>query len=249
LYLEAFDEDRDQVIERALSEGVNHFFMPSINSKYFNLMFQLEKQYSNKIHLMTGLHPCYVKDDFNEELAKVLDQLKLRKFCAIGEIGIDLYWDKSFLKQQQEAFQKQIEMAINYQLPVVIHCREAFDEIFEILDQYKSQNLYGIFHCFSGSIQQARKAIRQNFKLGIGGIITFKNGKIDQFIHKLPLESIVLETDSPYLSPSPFRGKRNESSYLTLVLEKLSECFKISNEKVASITTKNALEVFKNVEF
>ncbi len=249
MYLEAFDEDRDQVIERALSEGVNHFFMPSINSKYFNLMFQLEKQYSNKIHLMTGLHPCYVKDDFNEELAKVLDQLKLRKFCAIGEIGIDLYWDKSFLKQQQEAFQKQIEMAINYQLPVVIHCREAFDEIFEILDQYKSQNLYGIFHCFSGSIQQARKAIRQNFKLGIGGIITFKNGKIDQFIHKLPLESIVLETDSPYLSPSPFRGKRNESSYLTLVLEKLSECFKISNEKVASITTKNALEVFKNVEF
>ena len=249
LYLEAFDEDRDQVIERALSEGVNHFFMPSINSKYFNLMFQLEKQYSNKIHLMTGLHPCYVKDDFNEELAKVLDQLKLRKFCAIGEIGIDLYWDKSFLKQQQEAFQKQIEMAINYQLPVVIHCREAFDEIFEILDQYKSQNLYGIFHCFSGSIQQARKAIRQNFKLGIGGIITFKNGKIDQFIHKLPLESIVLETDSPYLSPSPFRGKRNESSYLTFVLNKLSECFKISNEKVASITTKNAMEVFKNVEF
>ena len=249
MYLEAFDEDRDQVIERALSEGVNHFFMPSINSKYFNLMFQLEKQYSNKIHLMTGLHPCYVKDDFNEELAKVLDQLKLRKFCAIGEIGIDLYWDKSFLKQQQEAFQKQIEMAINYQLPVVIHCREAFDEIFEILDQYKSQNLYGIFHCFSGSIQQARKAIRQNFKLGIGGIITFKNGKIDQFIHKLPLESIVLETDSPYLSPSPFRGKRNESSYLTFVLNKLSECFKISNEKVASITTKNAMEVFKNVEF
>ena len=190
LYLESFDEDRNQVIERALSEGVNHFFMPSINSKYFNRMFQLEKQYFNKIHLMTGLHPCYVKDDFNEELVKVLDQLKLRKFCAIGEIGIDLYWDKSFLKQQQEAFQKQIEMAIDYQLPIVIHCREAFDEIFEILDQYKSQN--GIFHCFSGSIKQAKKAIRQNFKLGIGGVITFKNGKIDQFIHKLPLESIVL---------------------------------------------------------
>ena len=223
--------------------------MPSINSKYFNRMLQLEKQYSNKIHLMTGLHPCYVKDDFNEELAKVLDQLKLRKFCAIGEIGIDLYWDKSFLKQQQEAFQKQIEMAINYQLPIVIHCREAFDEIFEILDQYKSQNLHGIFHCFSGSIKQAKKAIRQNFKLGIGGVITFKNGKIDQFIHKLPLESIVLETDSPYLSPSPFRGKRNESSYLIFILKKLSECFKMSNEKVASITTKNAMEVFKNVEF
>ena len=249
LYLESFDEDRNQVIERALSEGVNHFFMPSINSKFFNRMFQLEKQYFNKIHLMTGLHPCYVKDDFNEELAKVLDQLKLRKFCAIGEIGIDLYWDKSFLKQQQEAFQKQIEMAINYQLPIVIHCREAFDEIFEILDQYKSQNLHGIFHCFSGSIKQARKAIRQNFKLGIGGVITFKNGKIDQFIHKLPLESIVLETDSPYLSPSPFRGKRNESSYLIFILKKLSECFKMSNEKVASITTKNAMEVFKNVEF
>ena len=170
-------------------------------------------------------------------------------FCAFGEIGIDLFWDKSFLKQQQEAFQKQIEMAINYQLPIVIHCREAFDEIFEILDQYKSQNLHGIFHCFSGSIRQAKKAIRQNFKLGIGGVITFKNGKIDQFIHKLPLESIVLETDSPYLSPSPFRGKRNESSYLIFILKKLSECFKMSNEKVASITTKNAMEVFKNVEF
>ena len=249
LYLEAFDEDRNQVIERALSEGVKHFFMPSINSKYFNRMFQLEKQYSNKIHSMTGLHPCYVKDDFNEELAKVLDQLKLRKFCAIGEIGIDLYWDKSFLKQQQEAFQKQIEMAISYQLPIVIHCREAFDEIFEILEQYKSQNLYGIFHCFSGSIKQAQKAVSHNFKLGIGGVITFKNGKIDQFIHKLPLESIVLENDSPYLSPSPFRGKRNESSYLIFILKKLSECFKISNEKVASITTKNAMQVFKNVDF
>ena len=249
LYLEAFDEDRNQVIERALSEGVKHFFMPSINSKYFNRMFQLEKQYSNKIHSMTGLHPCYVKDDFNEELAKVLDQLKLRKFCAIGEIGIDLYWDKSFLKQQQEAFQKQIEMAISYQLPIIIHCREAFDEIFEILEQYKSQNLYGIFHCFSGSIKQAQKAVSHNFKLGIGGVITFKNGKIDQFIHKLPLESIVLETDSPYLSPSPFRGKRNESSYLIFILKKLSECFKISNEKVASITTKNAMQVFKNVDF
>ena len=223
--------------------------MPSINSKYFNRMFQLEKQYSNRIHSMTGLHPCYVKDDFNEELAKVLDQLKLRKFCAIGEIGIDLYWDKSFLKQQQEAFQKQIEMAISYQLPIVIHCREAFDEIFEILEQYQSQNLYGIFHCFSGSIQQAQKVVSHNFKLGIGGVITFKNGKIDQFIHKLPLESIVLETDSPYLSPSPFRGKRNESSYLIFILKKLSECFKISNEKVASITTKNAMQVFKNVDF
>ena len=249
LYLESFDEDRNKVIERALSEGVNHFFMPSINSKYFNRMFQLEKQYFNKIHLMTGLHPCYVKDDFNEELAKVLDQLKLRKFCAIGEIGIDLYWDKSFLKQQQDAFQKQIQLAINYQLPIVIHCREAFDEIFEILDQFKSEKIFGIFHCFTGSIKQAYKAISLNFKLGIGGVVTYKNGRIDQFIKELPIESIVLETDSPYLSPTPFRGKRNESSHLTLIQEKVSECFNISVEEIARITTKNAMEVFKKVDF
>jgi len=249
LYLEAFDKDRNQVIERALSVGVNHFFIPSISSKYFKRMLDLKQQYSKKIHLMAGLHPCYVKEDFDEELNFVSELLKSRNFCAIGEIGIDLYWDKSFLKQQQDAFQKQIQFAIDYQLPIVIHCREAFDEIFEILDQFKSEKLFGIFHCFTGSINQANKAISLNLKLGIGGIITFKNGRIDQFINKLPLDSIVLETDSPYLSPTPFRGKRNETSYLTLILEKVSNCLKISVEEVARITTKNAMDVFKNVDF
>ena len=212
-------------------------------------MLDLKEQYPKKIHLMAGLHPCYVKEDFNEELNFVSYLLKSKKICAIGEIGIDLYWDKSFLKQQQDAFQKQIQLAIDYQLPIVIHCREAFDEIFEILDQFNSEKLFGIFHCFTGSINQANKAIRLNFKLGIGGVVTFKNGKIDQFINKLPLDSIVLETDSPYLSPTPFRGKRNESSYLTLILEKVSNALKISVEEVATITTKNAMEVFKNVDF
>ena len=155
MYLEAFDKDRNQVIERALSVGVNHFFIPAISSKYFKRMFDLKEQYPKKIHLMAGLHPCYVKEDFNEELNFMSDLLRSKNFCAIGEIGIDLYWDKSFLKQQQDAFQKQIQLAINYQLPIVIHCREAFDEIFEILDQFKSEKLFGIFHCFTGSIKQA----------------------------------------------------------------------------------------------
>lgn len=249
LYLEAFDRDRNQVIDRAISVGGNHFFIPAISSKYFKRMFDLKKQYPKKIHLMAGLHPCYVKEDFNEELNLVSNLLKSKNFCAIGEIGIDLYWDKSFLKQQQDAFQKQIQLAIDHKLPIVIHCREAFDEIFEILDQFKSEKLFGIFHCFTGSIKQANKAIGLNFKLGIGGVVTYKNGRIDQFIKKLPLESIVLETDSPYLSPTPLRGKRNESSHLTMILKKVSDCFNISVEEIARITTKNAMEVFKKVDF
>ena len=245
IYVEAFDSDQKEVMDRAIASGIEHFFIPAIDSTYVERMYALEKNYPDKIHLMAGLHPCYVKENVKDELYKVLFQLKERSFCAIGEIGIDLFWDKTFLKFQQEAFSKQIEWAKNYGLPIVIHCRDAFDEVFEVLDQHKSPELYGIFHCFTGDLKQAKRAIDLNLKLGIGGVITYKNGKIDKFLNELPLKSIVLETDSPYLSPKPYRGKRNESSHLTLILNKVAECYRIPVNKVAAITTQNAADIFK----
>ena len=245
LYLEAFDVDQNEVIKRAIDAGVSHFFIPAIDSNYTGRMYQLEKSYPNLVSLMAGLHPCYVKDNVEEELEKVFEQLNTRSFCAIGEIGIDLHWDKTYLKEQQKAFSRQIELAKEYELPIVIHCRDAFDEVFEVLDQQKSPELYGIFHCFTGDLMQAKRAIDLNFKLGIGGVITYKNGKIDKFLNELPLKSIVLETDSPYLSPIPYRGKRNESSYLTLILNKVAECYQIPINELAAITTQNAVDTFK----
>jgi TatD DNase family protein len=202
LYVEAFDEDRDSVIQDALQKGITGFYIPAIDASYHERMFNLEKAYSEHIHLMMGLHPTHVKEDYKEELALVEAQLQKRKFAAVGEIGIDLYWDKSFLQQQQDAFHLQIGWAKTHGLPIVIHCRDAFDEVFEVLDQHQGAQLFGIFHCFTGTLEQANRALNLNFKLGIGGVVTFKNGKIDQFLNQLPLESIVLETDAPYLSPS-----------------------------------------------
>jgi len=178
-------------------------------------------------------------------LKKVENLLRQRSFIAIGEIGIDLYWDKTTFKIQQEAFRRQIKLAKQYKLPIVIHCRNAFEEIFDILEEEKSPDLYGIFHCFTGTFEQAQRAISYNMKLGIGGVVTFKNGKIDQFLNQIPLKHIVLETDSPYLSPTPYRGKRNESSYIIKVLEKLSYIYNVPQEKIAEITTANSIEVFK----
>ena len=194
---------------------------------------------------MTGLHPTDVKENYKDELNFVVNTLKTNNYVAIGEIGIDLYWDKSFLKQQQEAFKFQIRLAIEHDLPIVIHCREAFNEIFEILDKENCNELRGVFHCFTGTFEEAQRAIDLGFVLGIGGVVTFKNGGIDKFLHKIDLKNIVLETDSPYLAPVPFRGKRNESSYIIHVLEKLSEIYGISKEKIAEITSKNAQKVFR----
>lgn len=244
LYSEAFDGDRDVVIKRALDLGVKRFFIPAIDSTYTKAMFELEKAYPQNMFLMMGLHPTHVKGNFKEELGHVEKMLKERKFFAIGEIGIDLYWDKSFLKQQQEAFRFQIRLAKKYKLPIVIHSRDSFDEIFEILEVEKGEGLFGIFHCFTGNLEQAKKAISYNMKLGIGGVITFKNGKIDTFLNQLDLKHIVLETDSPYLAPVPFRGKRNESAYITKVLEKLADIYGKSQEEIADITTKNSKEIF-----
>ena len=245
LYSETFDGDRDAMIQRALACGVTDFFIPAIDSTYTERMFALEKKYPNHMHLMTGVHPTHVKENYKEELSHVASLLKQRSFCALGEIGIDLYWDKSFLKEQQEAFDLQIQWAKELKLPLVIHCRDAFDEVFEVLDGHDSKDLRGIFHCFTGTLDQAKKALSYNLKLGIGGVITFKNGKIDQFLNQIPLSEIVLETDAPYLAPVPFRGKRNESSYIQEVASKVAEVYNLPFAEIASVTSKNALAIFK----
>jgi len=243
LYSSEFNPDRDLAIKRANQAGVNRFFIPAIDSSYHKNMFELNKKYDN-MFLMMGLHPTSVKENYKEELNIVKNYLTNNRFYAVGEIGIDLYWDKSFLKQQQEAFKTQINWAKQYKLPIVIHCREAFDEIFEILEEEKSDDLKGIFHCFTGNIAQANRAISYQMKLGIGGVVTFKNGKIDKFLNEIPLEHIVLETDSPYLAPVPNRGKRNESSYLTLIAGKLAEIYGVSIKEIADITTQNSKQIF-----
>ena len=245
LYSEAFDADRTEVIERALAVGVTRFFIPAIDSSYTKAMYALENSYPNNMFLMMGVHPTHVKDNYLKELSHVKEQLQLRKFIAIGEIGIDLFWDQSTLRPQQDMFRAQIKLAKQYKLPIVIHCREAFDEVFEILEEEKGPDLFGIFHCFTGTLSQAQLAISHNMKLGIGGVVTFKNGKIDQFLNQIDLEHIVLETDAPYLSPVPYRGKRNESSYILNVLEKLSDIYGVSKDVIAEITTENSKSIFK----
>jgi len=244
LYSSQFHEDRNEMMQRAIDAGVTRLFVPSIDSSYTQRMYDLESQFPENVFLMMGLHPTYVKENYLEELAFVEAELERRKFFAVGEIGMDLYWDKSFLKEQQHAFQHQIQLAKKYQLGINIHCRDAFDETFEVLESEKATDLYGIFHCFTGDFEQAQRAISLGMKLGIGGVATFKNGKIDQFLHEIDLQHIVLETDSPYLAPAPHRGKRNESSYTLLVAQKLAEIYKVTVEEIAQITTENSKAVF-----
>jgi len=245
LYSEEFENDRIEMIQRAIKSGVSRFFVPSIDSTYTSKMYALEAQFPQNIFLMMGLHPCYVKpESYEAELAHVETELSKRKFQAIGEIGIDLYWDKTTLTIQQEAFRRQIQLAKKYQLGINIHCRDAFDEVFEVLESEKSADLFGIFHCFTGDFEQAQRAINLNMKLGIGGVATFKNGKIDQFLKEIDLQHIVLETDSPYLAPVPYRGKRNESSYTVLVAEKLAQIYELPVSEIARITTENSKAVF-----
>lgn len=244
LYSEAFDTDRSAVIKNAMDQGIERFFIPAIDSTYTEAMFSLRDAHPENIFLMMGLHPTHVKENYKDELRHVEEMLSEHKFYAVGEVGIDLYWDKTFLEQQREAFRFQIQLAKKHKLPIVIHCRDAFDEIFEVLESEKCDDLFGIFHCFTGTLEQAHMAISYSMKLGIGGVLTFKNGKIDTFLKEIPLKHIVMETDSPYLAPVPYRGKRNESAYLSNVLEKLSEVYGISKEKIAEITTANSKEVF-----
>ncbi|WP_454974990.1 TatD family hydrolase [Capnocytophaga bilenii] len=245
LYSEEFDKDRAEMIARAKAAGVTRCFIPAIDSSYTERMFQLKNEYPDYVFLMNGLHPCNVKENYKEELTHVENLMPTHSFCAIGEIGIDLYWDKTFLKEQQEAFAWQIQLAKKHQLPIVIHCREAFDEVFEVLESEKGDDLFGIFHCFSGTEAQAHRAIGYGLHLGIGGVVTFKNGNIDKFLRNIDLQHIVLETDSPYLAPVPYRGKRNESAYIVQVADKLSDIYELPVDEIKRITTENATKIFK----
>jgi len=244
LYSDHFNEDLSLVMQRAFDSGVKRLFIPAIDSATTEAMYSLEKQYPDNVFLMMGLHPTSVKSNFEQELEHVKREFSKRHFFAVGEIGIDLYWDKSNLENQKKAFKIQIQLAKKYKLPIVIHCRDAFDEIFKILESENDDDLFGIFHCFTGTEEQANKAISFNMKLGIGGVVTFKNSKIDAFLNKIDIKNIVLETDSPYLSPVPYRGKRNESSYLPLVCKKLAEIYQLSEEEISLITTQNSKDVF-----
>lgn len=244
LYSEEFKPDIDEVIKKAVDAGVEKFFLPNIDSSSVEGMHHLCDKYPQHCFAMMGLHPCSVKENYKEELAIAYNYLKSNKYVAVGEIGIDLYWDKTFYIQQLEAFETQINWAIEFNLPIVIHCRSSFDEIFGVLSSFKKLPK-GIFHCFSGNAEQAQKIIdTTNFKLGIGGVITFKNSGLDKAIEKIDLKHLVLETDSPYLAPVPYRGKRNESAYIPLIAAKVAEVKKCSILEVAKITTANANEVF-----
>lgn len=244
IYSSEFDADRDQMLQRAMEAGVQRFFLPSIDSEHTPSMLALADRYPGKVFLMAGLHPTHVKAGFEAELRHVENELESGRYCAVGEIGIDLYWDKSTLPMQREAFRHQIGLAKKYRLPINIHCRDAFDEIFEILEDEKGPELRGIFHCFTGTYEQALQAIDCGMKLGIGGVVTFKNGKIDQFLDRIDLRHIVTETDAPYLAPAPHRGKRNECSYVSLIAQKLGAIYGLPVAEIAAVTTANSLEIF-----
>ncbi|MDP1802757.1 MAG: TatD family hydrolase [Bacteroidota bacterium] len=246
LYAEEFNADRAALIQKAISNGVHKFFLPNIDSTSIDGMHQLEIDFPENCFAMMGLHPCSVNATVEAELAIVKSWLEKRKYKAVGEIGIDLYWDKTFLKEQQYAFKTQIEWALHYNYPIIIHCREAFDEIYEVLVSFNKLPK-AIFHCFSGNAEQAQKILALgNFKLGIGGVLTFKNSGLDKAIENVGLEHLVLETDAPYLAPVPFRGKRNEPSYLLEIAKKLAELKNVSMSEVESITTKNAQFIFSD---
>ncbi len=245
LYSEEFVNDIDEVISRAKQNGVTKFYLPAIDSSSLNAMLALETKFPNECFAMMGLHPCYVKENYQAELAIVQQQLKSRPFVAIGEIGLDFYWDKTFETQQCEAFELQMQWALDYDIPIIIHTRNAMQETIDMVKPFAARGLTGIFHCFSGSYESAKQITDMNFMLGIGGVITYKNAGLPEALQKIPSDFLVLETDAPYLSPVPFRGKRNESSYLHYILEKLADTKQISVEAMAAITTANAEKLFR----
>ena len=246
LFAQQFDEDRSEIVNRALEKGVQQMLLPNIDSSSIQPMLNLCTEFPNNCFPMMGLHPCDIKKNYLEELVIIEEWLQKEKFVAVGEIGIDLYWDKSTLSIQEDAFRKQVELAKNYRLPIAIHVRDSFDEVLAIIDELNDDNLNGVFHCFTGNEAQANHIINYGgFKLGIGGVVTFKNSDLDKTLSTISIEYLILETDSPYLAPTPYRGKRNESSYVILVAEKLAEIYGKSLEEIAFITTQNAKELFK----
>ena len=246
LFASEFDNDIDIVIKNALDNGISKMLLPNIDSTTTKKMLQLCDNYPNNCYPMIGLHPCSVKkDNLEKEISHVEQMLSQNKFIAVGEIGLDLYWDKSTLDLQKIAFESQIEIAKKYQLPIVIHVRDSFDEAIEIVERLNDYNLSGVFHCFTGNLEEAQRIINlKNFYLGIGGVVTFKNGGINKIINQVSLDRIILETDSPYLSPTPFRGTRNESKYLLNIAHKMAELYNIDIEDIAKKTTKNAIDLF-----
>jgi TatD DNase family protein len=246
LYASEFDEDRSEMIERAISLGVEQFLLPNIDENSIAGMHQLAKDYPSRCYAMMGVHPSSVEADWQEQLQRIQSYFDPNIHIAIGEIGIDLYWDKSLQKEQTLAFEQQIIWAKNVGLPIVIHARDSFDEIFEVVDQHNDDQLTGVFHCFTGDLTQAQKIIDYGgFKLGIGGVATFKNGGLDKVLPPIDLKHLILETDSPYLAPVPYRGKRNESSYIPLIAERLSEFYDVPLSTIANVTTASAQELFK----
>ena len=245
LYLNEFIDDRDEAIQRAVKAGVEYMLLPNIDSNTVGPMLDLCRKYPSNIFPMIGLHPTDVKENYKEELIVVEQYLEKERFYAIGETGMDLYWDKTFVEEQKISLRAHIDLAKKHNLPIVLHSRDSFDEIFEIIDDTIDEGLAGVFHCFGGNLQQAQKIINRGFKLGIGGVLTFKNSGLDEVIKNISLNHIVLETDSPFLAPKPFRGKRNESAHLIYIAEKLAEIKNVSIGEVAEITTQNAIELFK----
>lgn len=246
LYSEKFNADREAIIQESFRNDVERLFLPNIDKDSVNGMMELVNDYPKNCFPMIGLHPCSVKENWKEELAYYESLLKKHTFYAIGEIGIDLYWDKTFVEEQKDAFRYQINLAKKLELPIVIHARESFEEIFKIVDELNDDSLTGIFHCFTGNIEQANHIIQYGgFKMGLGGVLTFKNAGLDKTIEQVDIEHLVLETDAPYLAPHPYRGKRNESSYIKVIAHKLADIKGVSIEEVARITTENSKEIFK----
>jgi TatD DNase family protein len=244
IYAEEFKADIDDVIKRALGSGISKILMPNIDHESIDVMLELEEKYPNVCYSMMGLHPCSVKADFEKQLYEVESWLEKKKFLAVGEMGTDLFWDKTFWKQQQEAFKIQCNLALKHDLPIVIHCRETIDETITLVRGFSDRGLRGVFHCFTGNTEQAKQITDLGFYLGIGGVATFKNGGLDQVIPHVDRNRIVLETDSPYLAPTPNRGKRNEPCYVSLVAEKVSAYLEISLKEVDILTTNNANALF-----
>jgi TatD DNase family protein len=248
IYQPAFDEDRDEMIQRAKNEGINKIFLPNIDLQSIPLMLSLCRNHPGVCYPMLGLHPCDVKEGYQRVLNEMRTLFAEHSFIAVGEVGIDLYWDKSTLPLQQEAFRIQIGWAKELRLPIVIHARDSFDEIFSILDELHDERLTGVFHCFTGNAEQAKRIMEYNgFMMGIGGVITYEKSGLEEVVADIPLEYLILETDAPYLTPKPFRGKRNESAYVKLVARKLAEAKAISTEEVAKQTSSNALSLFNKV--
>ncbi len=244
IYLDEFDEDRQNMLERAEKEGVEKILMPSIDSNTHERLLKTEEQFPGLCQSMMGLHPCSVKENFKIELQTVQEYLEKKRFIAIGEIGLDFYWDLTYKDQQCETFEQQIEWALQYNIPIVIHSRNSLEECIHVIRKWQNGNLKGVFHCFSGSREQAQKISDLGFYMGIGGVLTFKNSGLDKLMKDVSLDKIILETDSPYLSPVPFRGKRNECSYLKFIVNKLAEVSEKHVEEVATITTTNAQKLF-----